>query len=288
MAAKRRALGKLVKVSVAIIVVFVGLGVVGAVFLPPPSPAVLTTTTSSFTASSTTTTTPSSTGSTSSVSITASTSSTSSTTSTSTTSSSSTTTSATKAVFARDFVQILSQSSFVVIGYTNVVGEVKNIGPQNLDFVQVTVTFYDGQNNVIGTAFSFTSMRILTPNQKSPFKVISTKTNLIADHYTVAISDASFTTNQPNTSLKIQGATSNVDQIGYYHVVGQVTNTGSATASFVEVVVTFYDSGGKVIDTTFTFTSPTDLRQNEMGSFDANTRTNVNSIASFAAQVQAG
>ncbi len=66
MVAKRRALGKLVKVSIAIIVVFVGLGVIGAVFLPLPSPAVPTTTTSSSTASSATTTTPSSTSSVSS------------------------------------------------------------------------------------------------------------------------------------------------------------------------------------------------------------------------------
>lgn len=173
------------------------------------------------------------------------------------------------------------------IGVTNVAGEVVNQGTSNVDFVQITVTFFDAKNNVLYTETTFTMMNILTPNQKSPFVALSTKSNLGADHYSVVVSDASYTTTGP-ANLTVQGTTSNIDQIGYYHVVGQVTNAGTTTSSFTQLVVTFYDSSGKVIDAATTFSSPTDLQAGETGSFDALTPTSVNLISSYVVQAQSG
>ncbi len=190
---------------------------------------------------------------------------------------------------ARVSVQILSKHLLVdALGYTNVVGEVKNMGTQNVDFVQLTGTFYNSTNHVTGTDFTFTMLSILTPGEQSPFKITDLTKGLVVGHYKVAVTDASYTTDQPNTSLKVQGTSSNIDQIGYFHALGEVTNTASTTAKSVMVVLTFYNSTGGVVDASFTFTSPSDLNAGETGSFDSPTNVNVNMISSFVAEAQEG
>jgi len=129
-------------------------------------------------------------------------------------------------------------------------------------------------------------MSILTPSQKSPFDVYSLTQNI--DHYTTAVTDASVTSSQPNTHLVIQGTAHNIDQSGYYHVTGQITNTGTENANSVVAVVTLYGANGKVVAVALSSTSPPILQPSEMGSFDAETSSNVNSISSFVVQAESG
>ena len=46
------------------------------------------------------------------------------------------------------------------------------------------------------------------------------------------------------------------DEIGFCHVVGEVTNHGSRTAKWVEVIASFYDAEGNMIGTSFAYTDP--------------------------------
>jgi len=46
------------------------------------------------------------------------------------------------------------------------------------------------------------------------------------------------------------------DEIGFCHVVGEVTNHGSRTARWVELVASFYDAEGNMIGTSFAYTDP--------------------------------
>ena len=59
-----------------------------------------------------------------------------------------------------------------------------------------------------------------------------------------------------------------VDSIGAIHIVGEVLNQAPVTASFVKVIVTFYDAYGQVIGTDFTFTDPSDLAPGQRTPFD--------------------
>ena len=52
------------------------------------------------------------------------------------------------------------------------------------------------------------------------------------------------------------------------HVVGEVENDTPKVAPFVEIIGTFYDSNNKVVGTSSTFTSPTDLASGEIAPFD--------------------
>ena len=58
-------------------------------------------------------------------------------------------------------------------GYSTVVGEVQNQGTQNVDFVKVTVTFYDASDTELATDLTYTYIDVLLPNQIAPFEVSS-------------------------------------------------------------------------------------------------------------------
>lgn len=104
------------------------------------------------------------------------------------------------------------------MGYSIVVGEVQNVGSNNLEYVELTVTFYDSDNNVISTSFSFIGLDILKPNKKAPFELTSfPDENLAVDHYRVAVADHSITSFYPYREFEIKGVTAGT-QYGYYTI----------------------------------------------------------------------
>jgi hypothetical protein len=50
-------------------------------------------------------------------------------------------------------------------------GEIQNNGTEPLDFVRVTATFYDANNSILGSDFTFTEPDTLEPGQSAPFKL---------------------------------------------------------------------------------------------------------------------
>ena len=66
-------------------------------------------------------------------------------------------------------LQILSHNSFTdSVGYLHVVGEVQNNTPTNAQFVQVIGTFYDNNNQVVATHFTYTNPSDIGAGQKAP------------------------------------------------------------------------------------------------------------------------
>lgn len=168
-------------------------------------------------------------------------------------------------------IGILSHSSFLdSIGYYHVVGEVKNNSSNNRSFVKLTATFYNSANTVVATDFTYTGVDILLPNQKSPFEIIGPDQPISAqvDHYSVTVSDSNITGEEPYRSFTILSQSTNIDGLGYYHVVGEVKNTGSQTVTYVKVVGTFYDSSWKVVAAEFTYTDPSTLVAGQTAPFD--------------------
>ncbi len=45
-----------------------------------------------------------------------------------------------------------------------------------------------------------------------------------------------------------------IDSIGWYHIVGEVQNTGDVAAKFIKITATFYDAGDTPIDVEFSYT----------------------------------
>ena len=63
-------------------------------------------------------------------------------------------------------------------------------------------------------------------------------------------------------------AASHLDDIGSYHIVGEVTNQGNEKATFVKVSGAFYNSSNIVVASDFTFTDPQDLEPGQTAPFD--------------------
>ena len=80
-------------------------------------------------------------------------------------------------------------------GNMHIVGEVINESYQLVRFVEITATFYDANNRVIGTDFTFTNPSTLQPGQRAPFDMIiiegSIPTYLMA-YYTLSVDYSDF------------------------------------------------------------------------------------------------
>jgi hypothetical protein len=71
-------------------------------------------------------------------------------------------------------------------------------------------------------------------------------------------------------------------------VVGEVKNTGTQAATYVEVIATFYDATGEVVATDFTYADPYDLAAGQTAPFEVLELddTQVAKISSYELQVQ--
>ena len=89
-------------------------------------------------------------------------------------------------------LQILSYSSFTdSIGYLHVVGEIKNNYPSTATFVRIVGTFYDINNQVVGTQFTYANPSDIGSGEKVPFVLILTSASIPIsqiDHYSLQAS----------------------------------------------------------------------------------------------------
>jgi hypothetical protein len=89
-------------------------------------------------------------------------------------------------------VTILSHNSYTDdVGYFHVVGEVENNTPTTAEFVQVTGTFYDINNAVVGTQFTYTNPSDISSGAKAPFDLVLTSASVpssLIDQYKLDVS----------------------------------------------------------------------------------------------------
>ena len=167
-------------------------------------------------------------------------------------------------------ISILGSSSFTDdLGYYHVVGEVKNNSPiDSMNYVKITSTFYDDTRRVVGTDFTYTNVDVLRPAEKSSFDIIlndATQSQKVSSYKLSASGDK---TQALPTSLKLSFGDSHLDDIGDFHLVGEVTNQGNQKATFVKVSGAFYNSSNVVVAADFTYTDPQDLEPGQTAPFD--------------------
>jgi len=74
---------------------------------------------------------------------------------------------------------VLSHNSYVnSAGNMHIIGEVKNNTPDITEYVKIIGTFYDNNNKVVGTSFTFTEPSDLGPYEKAPFDLILQDTTI--------------------------------------------------------------------------------------------------------------
>jgi hypothetical protein len=89
-------------------------------------------------------------------------------------------------------LQILSHNSFIdSTGYLHVIGEIKNNYPSTTTFVRILGTFYDINNQVVGTQFTYANPSDIGPGEKVPYVLILTSATIPIsqiDHYSLQAS----------------------------------------------------------------------------------------------------
>ena len=62
--------------------------------------------------------------------------------------------------------------------YYDLVGEIKNIGSEEVSFVKIIATFYDKDDIVIGTDFTYTDPSDLSVGEKAPYDLSISDTDM--------------------------------------------------------------------------------------------------------------
>jgi hypothetical protein len=167
-------------------------------------------------------------------------------------------------------ISILSSSSFTDnLGYYHVVGEVKNNSPtDSMNYVKIISTLYDNARKVVGTDFTYTNVDVLRPAEKSSFEIILNDAAQSQKVDSYKLSASGDKTQALPASLKLSVGDSHLDDIGAYHIVGEVTNQGNQKATFVKVSGAFYNSSNAAVAADFTFTDPQDLESGQTAPFE--------------------
>jgi len=151
-------------------------------------------------------------------------------------------------------VLVLSHNSRVSIDTFWVAGEVQNVGTTNLEWVEVTIVYYDIFEKIIGVDDIYADLHLLAPRENSSFITFAgidyeeaINASLIAN-YVPVIGSYQNTTEEPYRNFQILNEISWFDEFGGYHVSGELKNTGTLPVYSVDVVATFYSAEGKVVD----------------------------------------
>lgn len=152
------------------------------------------------------------------------------------------------------------------LGSLHVVGEVHNDLDYNVDQIRVGITFYDESGGVVEKSTSTALLDLLLPGQRSPFSIVWDEAT-DWERYSVRATGRP-TTERPKEGLTLVHSYARLDDAGLYHVVGTLRNDGSTTAYYVKVVVSLYDSLGKISNANFAYTQPSRIAPGMTASFD--------------------
>src|SRR5258706_1131935 len=176
---------------------------------------------------------------------------------------------------------ILSSRSYVETTSRYVVGEVYNGRSSPVYFVKIAARFYDAANALVAVADGYTFLDETAPGQRNPFKVLLTNapSSIVRYDLSLTFQTSSFITYQPITVLSQQTR----DNFGV-EVFGEVRNDQTKEMQAVEVVVTFYDAAGQVVETDFGFPSATTLAPGATSPYTISTFKENLSFASYVVQ----
>ena len=158
-------------------------------------------------------------------------------------------------------------------GITIIVGEVRNDSPKKIGWVHVSGKFYDSAGQPIHLADGPVQLGELRPGEKGPFGIYindDTVSESIANYTLSAGLESDFLQDKP-AALKVEVGKYGVVERGVgiplFEVIGNVTNTSNLPAESVDVIATFYDAAGNIVDFDATVTSPSTIPAGQSADF---------------------
>jgi len=130
-------------------------------------------------------------------------------------------------------------------GAFHVVGEIQNNLNSPLNQVNVFVTLYDENNNVVVTKETRSLVNTIMPEMKGPFDFIFTDIN--PDQVKSYSLDLEYSISEPKSQvIAITSSELTRDNHNNLIISGTVENSGEITANTVAVIATLYDRNGNV------------------------------------------
>jgi hypothetical protein len=133
-----------------------------------------------------------------------------------------------------------------------VVGEVWNGTAAAVYYVNIEARFYDANDQLVAVEDTYTSLTMTSPGQANPFKLLLFNAPTTIARYELAL------TYQSDGILDYRAITVLSQQTrdnNGVEVFGEIRNDAESTVRPPQVVVTFYDEIGHVLNTDTTFTS---------------------------------
>ncbi len=152
-------------------------------------------------------------------------------------------------------------------GSLQVVGEVVNANAFDAEFVKIVGTFFDAAGNVIATDFTYSCLDTIPAGGDSPFDLSVLDPPPGIARYSLQVQGEP-SAEPPPSGLQISGVTTNVSELGSYHVIGLVTNNSGVTYEFVKICGALYNGGGDVVRAGFTYSELDTLGPGQSSSFD--------------------
>jgi len=164
-----------------------------------------------------------------------------------------------------------------VFGIYWLFGEVQNTGDTAATNIIINASYYDAYNNLINVSSAtiplvsgglFLNTFVLNPGAKVSFwtALFPTQGSASVDHYDFAISFEESASKA--VGLQILSSTVTNYGIGSVNVTGTAKNVGVVAQSGIDVYVAVYDSGGKVVGTTWMAWIDRSVSANEEVSFE--------------------
>jgi len=162
-------------------------------------------------------------------------------------------------------LEAVNTSSFEAYDWFHIVGEIINEAGYDAEFVEIVATIYDEGGNFVNSDFAFIALDIVPAGGKACFD-LGTEANPLYHRYELQVQGYPAEVEPQPTIQLLSHAPST--EYGWFHVKGEVQNTGDRSAEFVEIIGTFYDAAGIVIACDFTFTELDVLAPGQKSPFD--------------------
>lgn len=183
-------------------------------------------------------------------------------------------------------VQVPSYRTWVDGTRLFLVGELLNNTGETRRFVKAVLTFYDSENQPIGSAwYGYSHIDLMKPRTRSPFGPAYAPIPAGGyDHVTVAPDPGSVTDDVPIGNLTIK-AGAPYDSLAYRHYPGTLTNSNAFALSSTNVVVTLYNDTGRVVNADYTY--PGSLAAGASVAFDCLLSDHFSGVNRYVFQAQA-
>ncbi len=180
-------------------------------------------------------------------------------------------------------VHVRSERSYVQGLRRYVVGEVLNDSTIPAYDLEVMARFYDASDQLVAVQDAYSELSATRPDQRNPFNLVLWNAPATIAHYQLSLSwrTSTILDYQPITVLSKQIR----DNYGV-EVFGEVRNDQASEMRSVKVAVTFYDSGGEVVDIDSGYGSVTTLAPGATTAYRVSTFNSSLVFASYEVQAE--